>query len=155
VIKLFGYELSAEYLPGKANTIVDALSRRDEDFDMALALSSPTFILFDDLRREMTELEDVIHLLEMIRKGEAVDKWSVVNRVAVSSRRCGVMCRWWRLEKMSVVAATASDARRGLCEATGDVGRCVGGDYIRRMRMVVQSYANGANSQIYKGRLYK
>jgi hypothetical protein len=87
--------------------IVDALSRRDEGCAMALALSSPTFTLFDDLRREMTELEDVIHLLEMIRKGEAVDKWSAVNRVVVSSRQCGVTRRWWRREKMSAVTATA------------------------------------------------
>jgi hypothetical protein len=107
VRKLFGYELSIEYLPGKANMIVDALSRRDEGCAMALALSSPTFTLFDDLRREMTELEDVIHLLEMIRKGEAVDKWSAVNRVVVSSRQCGVTRRWWRREKMSAVTATA------------------------------------------------
>jgi hypothetical protein len=46
---------------------------------------SPTFTLFDDLRREMTELEDGIRLLEMIRKGEAADKWSVVNDLAIYS----------------------------------------------------------------------
>jgi hypothetical protein len=38
VSKLFGYDFSVEYLPGKANMVVDALSRRDEDCAMALAL---------------------------------------------------------------------------------------------------------------------
>jgi hypothetical protein len=37
-----------EYLPGKANTVLDALSWRDEDFTMALSLSNPTFTLFDE-----------------------------------------------------------------------------------------------------------
>jgi hypothetical protein len=83
VSKLFGYDFSVEYLLGKANTVVDALSRHDEDSAMALALSSPTFALFDDLRREMTKLEYDICLLEMIHKGEVVDKWYVVNVLAI------------------------------------------------------------------------
>jgi hypothetical protein len=65
--------------------VADALSRCDEDYAMALALSSPTFTLFDDLRREMTELKDDICLLEMIRKGEAADKWSLVNDLTSTS----------------------------------------------------------------------
>jgi hypothetical protein len=110
---------------------------------MVLALSTPTFALFNDLSCEMIELEDDIHL-EMNRKGEAADKWSVVNRVAVVSRQRGVTRRWWWLEKKSAVAVTA-----------GDVGQRVGGErrlkmqevgkldryHIGRMRMAVQSYA--------------
>jgi hypothetical protein len=83
VSKLFGYDFSVEYLLGKANTVVDALSWHDEDSAMALALSSPTFALFDDLRREMTKLEYDICLLEMIHKGEVADKWYVVNVLAI------------------------------------------------------------------------
>jgi hypothetical protein len=40
----------------------------------ALALSSPSFALFDDLRHEMTELKDYQHLLETIGKGVATAK---------------------------------------------------------------------------------
>jgi hypothetical protein len=87
VSKLFGYDSSVEYLPGKVNTVADALPRRDEDCAMALVLSSPTFTLFNDLRREMTELEDDIRLLEMIRKGEAADMWLVINGLAIYSGR--------------------------------------------------------------------
>jgi hypothetical protein len=91
VSKLFGYDFSVEYLPGKANMVADALSRRDEDCTMALVLSSPTFTLFDDLRHEMTELEDDKRLLEMIGKGETTDKWSVINGLAVYSVRIYVL----------------------------------------------------------------
>jgi hypothetical protein len=87
VRKLFGYDFFVEYLPGKANTVADALSRRDEDSSMALVLFSPTFALFDVLHREMTELEDGKRLLEMIGKGEATDKWSVINGLTVYSGR--------------------------------------------------------------------
>jgi hypothetical protein len=83
--KLFVYDFSVEYPAGKANTVANALSRRDEDCVMALTLSSPTFTLFDDLHREMIELEDSIRLLEMISKGEAADKWSVINDLTVYS----------------------------------------------------------------------
>jgi hypothetical protein len=85
VSKLFANDFSVEYLLGKINTVADALSRCDKDYAMVLALSSLTFALFDDLRREMTELMDDICLLEMIRKGKAADKWSVVNDLTSTS----------------------------------------------------------------------
>jgi hypothetical protein len=54
---------------------------------MVLALYSPSFVLFDDLRREMTELDDGKHLLEKIDKGEATDKWTTVNNLTIYSER--------------------------------------------------------------------
>jgi hypothetical protein len=53
VSKLFVYDFRVEYLPGKANIIIDALSRRDEHSAMALPLSSPTFELYNELREEL------------------------------------------------------------------------------------------------------
>jgi hypothetical protein len=81
----FGYDFHVEYLLGKANTIAVTLSQQDEDCAMALALSSPAFTLFGNLCCEMTELEDDKHLLEMIGKDEAADKWSMVNGLTVYS----------------------------------------------------------------------
>jgi hypothetical protein len=52
VTKLFGYDLTVEYRPGKLNTVADALSRRDSDMPAVRAVSAPTFALYDDLRVE-------------------------------------------------------------------------------------------------------
>lgn len=45
VSKLFGYDLTVEYRPGKQNVAADALSRRDEESVFAMALSAPSFEL--------------------------------------------------------------------------------------------------------------
>lgn len=52
VSKLFGYDLTVEYRPGKQNVAADALSRRDEDSSSVMALSMPSFDLFSELRAE-------------------------------------------------------------------------------------------------------
>jgi hypothetical protein len=50
---LFGFDFSVEYKPSIANVIADALSRRDTESSAPLmALSAPSFCLFDDLSQE-------------------------------------------------------------------------------------------------------
>jgi hypothetical protein len=46
---------------------------------MALPLSSPTFIMYDELRQELQQLEEARHIIEKIEKGEATAGWSVVD----------------------------------------------------------------------------
>jgi hypothetical protein len=51
--KLFGFDFTVAYRPGRLNSVADALSHRDEDaFDTprALAISGPTFAFLDELR---------------------------------------------------------------------------------------------------------
>src|SRR6185503_18105854 len=60
VSKLFGYDFTVEYNLGKNNTVADALSRRDEDAVVTCAVSSPTFLPFDEFRREAEHLPEVI-----------------------------------------------------------------------------------------------
>jgi len=50
VSKLSGYDLTVEYRPGKQNVVADALSRRDEEVLSVMALSTPSFALFGELR---------------------------------------------------------------------------------------------------------
>lgn len=52
VSKLFGFDFAVEYRPGRMNSMADALSRRLEDEPRLLVLSTPTFNLYDELRRE-------------------------------------------------------------------------------------------------------
>jgi hypothetical protein len=51
--KLFGFNFTVEYRPGRLNSMADNLSRRDEeasDTPRALAISGPTFTFLDELR---------------------------------------------------------------------------------------------------------
>lgn len=47
VSKLLGYDFSIEFHPGKLNIVADALFRLEEDQGLMMALSSPSFMLFD------------------------------------------------------------------------------------------------------------
>ncbi|WVZ78347.1 hypothetical protein U9M48_026076 [Paspalum notatum var. saurae] len=54
ISKLLGFDFRVEYRPGAANTVADALSRRDTgDTIMALAVSQPAFAFYDELRTEV------------------------------------------------------------------------------------------------------
>jgi hypothetical protein len=59
ISKLFGFDFSMEYRPGRLNTVADALSRRDAEVALSsagtagaalYALSSPSFTLLDTVR---------------------------------------------------------------------------------------------------------
>lgn len=53
ISKLFGFNFTVEYRPGRLNIVANALSRRAQP-EMELAvLSSPSFQLFTDLRDEL------------------------------------------------------------------------------------------------------
>jgi hypothetical protein len=67
ISKLFGFDFTAEYRPGRLNTVADALSRRDtEDVadDVATAgtvlciRSGPSFAFIDDIRRATSTATD-------------------------------------------------------------------------------------------------
>jgi hypothetical protein len=68
ISKLFGYDFTVEYRPGRLNTVADALSRRDTE-DVAEDVvasgtvmcirSSPSFALIDDIRRATSTAEDM------------------------------------------------------------------------------------------------
>jgi hypothetical protein len=87
VSKLFGYDFHVEYLPGKANTAFNALPCHDEHSAMALPLSSPTFELYNELREELSHLEEATQLKEKIEKGEAAAGWTVLDGLLIHSGR--------------------------------------------------------------------
>ena len=51
ISKLFGFDFTVEYRPGRLNSAADALSRHDEEAAALCALSGPSFDLFTDIRR--------------------------------------------------------------------------------------------------------
>lgn len=88
VSKLFGYTFQVEFRLGKQNAVADALSRRDEDIPTAqvLALSSPAFTIFDDLKDESTSLEDLVIKRHEIEEGTAGVSWTVTDGLVL---HCG------------------------------------------------------------------
>ena len=49
--KLLGFDFTVEYKPGKMNVVADALSRRDTDEGVVLAISAPQFDFITRLRQ--------------------------------------------------------------------------------------------------------
>ena len=79
VSKLFGYDFSVEYRPGKQNVVADALSHRDAEAFAVHALSGPTFDLFDELRAELVDLPEAKDIREQLAAGSALEGWSEVD----------------------------------------------------------------------------
>jgi hypothetical protein len=50
ISKLFGYDFTVEYRPGRLNTVAYALSRRDSEEVHLKMISTPQFQLYDDIR---------------------------------------------------------------------------------------------------------
>lgn len=79
VSKLFGYDFTIEFNPGKTYSVADMLSRRDEPALAARAMLSPTFHIFDEFRRDAAMLPDVVVAKEKIQQGQASPAWSIVD----------------------------------------------------------------------------
>lgn len=79
VTKLFGYDMSVEYRPGKFNTVVDALPLRDEEQLTACALSTPTFELYDVLRTELAADAEAQAVRDKLAAHTAGDGWTAVD----------------------------------------------------------------------------
>jgi hypothetical protein len=81
VSKLFGYDFKVEFKPGRQNAAADALSRRDEDVKLlaANALSRPDIALFEEFRREVEMLPELIAKRHEIEDCTAGAAWTVTN----------------------------------------------------------------------------
>jgi hypothetical protein len=81
VSKLFGYQFSVEFKPGKQNVVIDALSRRDEDLPSVCALSLPTFELYNQLHHESTTLPAFIDKQAQIASGTMGLEWTIIDDI--------------------------------------------------------------------------
>jgi hypothetical protein len=87
VSKLFGYQFTVEFKPGRQNTTDDALSRRDEEGTAVHSLSIPTFDLFDQFRMEAETLPEVVNKRKAIEASIAGPGWSLVDGMMVHGSR--------------------------------------------------------------------
>ena len=76
ISKLFGFDFTVEYRPGRLNTVADALSRRDMEREapgtegaVVYALLGPSFAFLDDVHQATREAADAQRLLQQLADG--------------------------------------------------------------------------------------
>ena len=79
ISKLFGFDFRVEYRPGCLNNVADALSRRDSEELAMHTISTPTFLLYDNLRHEIDAILELAALRQAILDGCYDDTWRVHN----------------------------------------------------------------------------
>jgi hypothetical protein len=90
--KLLGFNLRIEFKPGASNIVADALYRRDaEDSGEVLALTAPTFQLYEDLRAELTGDPALRRLCDEVRVGMRKDKWKLTDDIIIVAGRIYVL----------------------------------------------------------------
>jgi hypothetical protein len=71
VSKLFGFQFSVEFKPGRLNMVAGALSRRDEEHPSVHALSSPDFEFYEQFHQEAASLPKIVAAREEILANRA------------------------------------------------------------------------------------
>jgi hypothetical protein len=80
--KLLGFYFRVEFKPGASNIMADALSHRDAaDTGEVLALTAPTFKLYDDLRVELAGDPVLRSLCDEVRTGVRGDEWKLIDGI--------------------------------------------------------------------------
>ncbi|XP_071678170.1 uncharacterized protein [Lolium perenne] len=95
ISKLFGFDFTVEYRPGRLNTVADALSRRDVDdtadaptVGAALCIhSGPSFAFIDEVRRATATAADAQQLRQRLADGELAAPWRLDEGLLLHGRR--------------------------------------------------------------------
>jgi hypothetical protein len=87
VSKLFGYQFTVEFKPGRLNVAVDALSRRDEEPPSINVVSLPEFEFFDQFWQESATLPEIIAKRVEITTGKADKAWHIIDGIVVHAGR--------------------------------------------------------------------
>jgi hypothetical protein len=95
ISKLFGFNFTVEYRPGRLNTVADTLSRRDAEHsqDDAVGLvamcvqSGPTFAFLDDVCRSTAQAPDAQYMLRRLGAGELPTQWRFHDGLLLHSSR--------------------------------------------------------------------
>jgi hypothetical protein len=87
VSKLFGFQFSVEFKPGRLNVVAGALSRRDEEHPSVHALSSPDFEFYEQFHQEAASLPKIVAAREEILANRATKEWRLIDDMVVYAGR--------------------------------------------------------------------
>ncbi|KAJ4788910.1 polyprotein [Rhynchospora pubera] len=87
VDKLFGFDFTIEYRPGRLNTVADALSPRDTESLALHSISIPQFQLYDLLREEVNTLAAFQDLRNQHQEGNLAKEWSFCDGLFLRQHR--------------------------------------------------------------------
>lgn len=87
ISKLFGYDFTVEYRPGRLNVVADALSRRDTESLTAHMLSAPAFSVFEDLKNDIAASPILSALRDDIQAGHRGKPWHIKDGLILHSNR--------------------------------------------------------------------
>ena len=96
ISKLFGYDFTVEYRPGRLNTVADALSRRDYELLEGDAVpvgaamcvrSGPSFALIGAIRQATASATDAQDLRQRLDAGALEAPWHLADGLLLHGRR--------------------------------------------------------------------
>jgi hypothetical protein len=105
VSKLFGFDFTIEYRPGRLNIVVDSLSRRAQPEMELSVMSRPSFNLFAELRDELDTNPEMRELRESISTTRGSD-WTVQDGLITCGSRVFIPASSTRLETVLHMAHT-------------------------------------------------
>jgi hypothetical protein len=137
--KLLGFDFRVEYKSGKMNVVADALSRRDtETTAEAMALSAPSFQLFEDLCAAYTADATLTFLHQEVRDGLHGKQWAVVDDLVTHGGRIYVPASSQLVEELLATAHSAGHegTQKTLHELRADF-------FIPGARTIVRNFVRG------------
>jgi transposase InsO family protein len=137
--KLLGFDFRVEYKPGKMNVVADALSRRDTETSAeAMALSAPSFQLFEDLCAAYTADATLTSLHQEVRDGLRGKQWAMVDDLVTRGGRIYVPASSPLVEEL---LATAHDAGHEGTQKT--LHRLHADFFVPGTRTIVRNFVHG------------
>jgi hypothetical protein len=85
--KLFGFDFTVEYRPGRLNSAADALSRRDEENAALCTLSGPSFDLYADICRATAADSVTRDLLQQLEAASLGAPWAADDGFLLHGKR--------------------------------------------------------------------
>jgi hypothetical protein len=85
--KLFGFDFTVEYRPGRLNSAADALSRCDEETAALCSLSGTSFDLYADIRRATTADPVTCDLLQQLQAASLGVPWAADDGFLLHGKR--------------------------------------------------------------------